>query len=81
VLGFLVTDDSHGNQAIQDQRAAMEWTRDNVAAFGGDPAKVTIWGQSAGAMSTAVHLVSPKSAGLFRAVRPSRNRHQMARQG
>ena len=66
VLGFLVLDDdAKGNQAIQDQRAAMQWTRDNIAAFGGDPDAITIGGQSAGAMSTAVHLVSPHSAGLF----------------
>ena len=66
VLGFLVLDDDgKGNQAIQDQRAAMQWTRDNIAAFGGDPDSITIGGQSAGAMSTAVHLVSPHSAGLF----------------
>jgi para-nitrobenzyl esterase len=65
VLGFLVTDTTRGNQAIQDQRAAMEWTARNIHKFGGNPAQVTIWGQSAGAMSVAVHLVSPASRGLF----------------
>lgn len=65
VLGFLVTDDTVGNQAIKDQRAALEWTRDNIANFGGDPNSVTIGGQSAGAMSVIVHLVSKASAGLF----------------
>lgn len=54
-----------GNQAIKDQRAALHFTRENIAAFGGDPHLVTLWGQSAGAMSVAVHLVSPLSAGLF----------------
>lgn len=66
VLGFAVLGETaSGNQAIQDQRAAMVWTRDNIAAFGGDPGSVTIWGESAGAMSVSVHLVSPASQGLF----------------
>jgi carboxylesterase type B len=67
VLGYLVTDEHKGNQGIQDQRAAMQWTQQNIANFGGDPSKVTIVGQSAGAMSVSIHLVSPASAGLFRA--------------
>ena len=49
----------------QDQRAAMVWARDNIAQFGGDPQKVTLWGQSAGASSICYHLLLPKSAGLF----------------
>jgi hypothetical protein len=49
----------------QDQRAAMEWARDNVAKFGGDPQKVTLWGQSAGASSICYHLLLPASQGLF----------------
>ena len=49
----------------QDQRAAMVWARENVARFGGDPRKVTLWGQSAGASSICYHLLMPRSAGLF----------------
>jgi carboxylesterase type B len=65
VLGFLVSKDQPGNQAILDQRMAMQWTQENIAKFGGNPNSVTLWGESAGAMSTAVHLVSPGSKGLF----------------
>ena len=65
VLGFLVHDGARGNQAIQDQRAALRWTVANIANFGGNPSLLTAWGQSAGAMSVAVHLVSPASRGLF----------------
>lgn len=58
----------NGNFGILDQIAALEWVRDNVASFGGDPEKVTIYGESAGAMSVGIHLVSsPRSKGLFRA--------------
>eukprot|EP01062_Namystynia_karyoxenos_P074337 TRINITY_DN71228_c0_g1_i1.p1 TRINITY_DN71228_c0_g1~~TRINITY_DN71228_c0_g1_i1.p1 ORF type:complete len:674 (+),score=217.57 TRINITY_DN71228_c0_g1_i1:65-2023(+) len=58
-------DNATGNYATQDQRLAMSWIRDNIAAFGGDPARVTLFGQSSGAASIAVHMVAPRSAGLF----------------
>jgi para-nitrobenzyl esterase len=56
-----------GNYGLMDQNAALRWIHDNIARFGGDPGKVLIIGQSAGASSVAAHLFSPRSRGLFRA--------------
>lgn len=65
-LGFLYTGDSiMGNYGLQDQRMALKFIKANIAAFGGDPNSITIFGQSAGAMSIASHLSSPASVGLF----------------
>lgn len=47
------------NLGLKDQRMALRWVRENIAAFGGDPGKVTLWGQSAGANSIAYHLMHP----------------------
>jgi para-nitrobenzyl esterase len=67
VFGFLAHPDlpGSGNYGLEDQQAALRWVRRNVAGFGGDPGQVTLFGESAGGMSTCNHLMSPGSAGLF----------------
>jgi para-nitrobenzyl esterase len=55
-----------GSNGIGDQIQALRWVRDNVAAFGGDPANVTVFGESAGGMSVSTLFGTPTAAGLFR---------------
>ncbi len=70
-FGFLRFDDlfdelnGTGTLGIRDQIAALEWVRDNIANFGGDPSNVTIFGESAGGMSVGTLLASPSARGLF----------------
>lgn len=73
-LGFLglpalkAEDSAHpstGAYGLEDQRAALAWVKANIAAFGGNPANVTLFGESAGGASTCMHMVSPQSKGLF----------------
>jgi para-nitrobenzyl esterase len=56
---------SSGNQGLLDQQLAFQWVKDNIAKFGGDPGKVTIFGESAGSFDVCMHMASPGSAGLF----------------
>lgn len=63
--GFLLLDDAPANRGMLDQIAALRWVRENIAAFGGDPAAVTIAGESAGAMSVTTLLSMPAAEGLF----------------
>ncbi|WP_085523712.1 carboxylesterase/lipase family protein [Tuberibacillus sp. Marseille-P3662] len=72
ILGFLHLDDvdgekyaSSGNCGLLDQVAALKWIQDNIEAFGGDPNRVTIFGESAGAMSIGVLMAMPSAQGLF----------------
>ena len=66
VDGFLPVPGAPTNLGLRDMLFALQWVRDNIAEFGGDPDNVTVFGESAGAMATADLVASPLSKGLFR---------------
>ncbi|KAG0430055.1 hypothetical protein HPB47_023052 [Ixodes persulcatus] len=68
ILGFLNANspEAQGNQGLLDQNLALKWIQEHIDVFGGDPAMVTVIGQSAGAMSIHAHILSPLSKGLFK---------------
>ncbi|CAL8109732.1 unnamed protein product [Orchesella dallaii] len=67
-LGFLTTGDTvvRGNNGLRDQNMALQWVQENIENFGGDPNKVTLFGESVGGASVHYHLLSKASEGLFR---------------
>ena len=75
VFGFLAHPDlgqenkreASGNYGLLDQLAAIKWVKENIAAFGGDPERIIIGGESVGAQSISAHMASPLSKGLFSA--------------
>jgi para-nitrobenzyl esterase len=64
--GFAQITGAPPNRGLLDQVAALEWVRDNIVAFGGDPTEITVFGESAGGGSVAALLAMPRAAGLFR---------------
>ena len=66
-LGWLATQDSTaaGNQGLLDQVMVLQWVKNNIEKFGGDPDKVTIFGEDAGAASVTLMAMSPLAQGLF----------------
>ncbi|KAF2883617.1 hypothetical protein ILUMI_22551 [Ignelater luminosus] len=69
-LGFLSTGDAvvPGNNGLKDQNFAINWTKQNIEHFGGDPDRITLFGQSSGGVSTHMHMLSPLSKDLIKGV-------------
>ncbi|GFS06200.1 carboxylic ester hydrolase [Elysia marginata] len=67
IFGFACTEDKiqPGNNGLRDQILALQWVKDNIDHFGGDPSDVTIFGESAGAASVSLLAISPLAQGLF----------------
>jgi len=65
IEGFLTIEDAPANRGVLDLLAGLEWVHDNIARFGGDPAQVTIAGQSAGGVACGALLATPRARGLF----------------
>lgn len=65
--GFLSTEDleSPGNYGLKDQHLALRWVKENIRYFGGDPAKITIFGESAGGASVQYQLLYPNNEDLI----------------
>ncbi|KAK1992645.1 carboxylesterase [Colletotrichum falcatum] len=74
-LGYLALDDgeTNGNFGLADQILALDWVRENIRDFGGDPSRITLFGQSAGAASVRAMMASPKAAGKFAPAIPMSN--------
>lgn len=67
IFGFLnaAVPEAPGNMGLLDQNLALQWVRDNIRSFGGNPSRVTLFGESAGSFSVSAHVLSPLSQGLF----------------
>jgi len=68
VFGFLFgdSDDAPGNIGFWDQAMALNWTKQNIRAFGGNPNDITIFGESAGSISVSAHIISPITSHWFK---------------
>lgn len=66
-FGFLSTGNDRipGNNGLKDQNMTLKWTKENIHNFGGDPDSITIFGESAGAASVGLHIISDKSTGTL----------------